>query len=234
MLWKVVDTGIASAEQNMAVDRQMLQSLSVDPQPIIHFYDWVADSATYGYFINPNDFINPQASLSLAKRPTGGGVVFHLWDLAYSVLVPALHSSFSVNTLDNYAFINRGVALALQQWRGVLSELLPIEPVPLDKACTHFCMAKPTQYDVMVNGKKVGGGAQRRTRYGYLHQGTISLVTPDIEYLKKIFLPGNRLVEAIGLNTYPLLADSHSKQQIQKAKKEIKHHLATALSSSNI
>ena len=41
-------------------------------------------------------------------------------------------------------------------------------------------MAKPTPFDLVIEGKKVGGAAQRRTRKGLLHQGSLSVCPPPI------------------------------------------------------
>ena len=41
---------------------------------------------------------------------------------------------------------------------------------------TNVCFANPVSADVMVNGQKVAGAAQRRTRSGLLHQGSIQHV----------------------------------------------------------
>jgi lipoate-protein ligase A len=38
------------------------------------------------------------------------------------------------------------------------------------------CFANPVRADVLVNGQKVAGAAQRRTRTGLLHQGSIQHV----------------------------------------------------------
>jgi lipoate-protein ligase A len=39
------------------------------------------------------------------------------------------------------------------------------------------CFANPVRADVIVNGRKVAGAAQRRTRAGLLHQGSIQVAT---------------------------------------------------------
>jgi lipoate-protein ligase A len=39
----------------------------------------------------------------------------------------------------------------------------------------HLCFANPVQADVMVDSRKIAGAAQRRTRAGLLHQGSIQL-----------------------------------------------------------
>ena len=106
-------------------------------------------------------------------------------------------------------------------------ELLPQEPTPLDKASKSFCMAKPTKYDVMLDGKKVGGAAQRRTQHGYLHQGSIFLKPVPEEFLEQVLLPSTRVLEGMQQNSYPLLKEGES---IQAAKERIQNRLIEVFS----
>ena len=231
----IINTGEGTAAQNMLLDGQLLDSLDSTEEIIIHLYQWKTDSLTYGHFIDPSKFLDLAAverrGLDLAKRPTGGGMIFHLWDYAFSVLVPATHSAFSLNTLDNYKFINQAVIGAIQRLRTHSEEikLLPQEPVPLDAASAHFCMAKATRYDVMINGKKVGGAAQRRTKKGYLHQGTISLQAPDPEYLQDVLLPNTAVLQAMQLNTHALLGQDATVDELAQAKKDLAFFLEDEL-----
>ena len=82
------------------------------------------DSATFGYFVNPGKFLDldhvREKGLNLARRPTGGGIIFHLWDMAFSVIVPAHCPEFSMNTLDNYAFVNCVVLEAVGEFAGLV------------------------------------------------------------------------------------------------------------------
>src|SRR3989344_5352362 len=114
---RILNTGIASAEENMAQDERLLQDLDPNGEPLLHFYRWAGPSLTYGYFVSPDQQINVAEAnkyrLALARRPTGGGIVFHIWDLAFSFLMPSDHPAFSLNTLENYRFVNRIVLDAM-------------------------------------------------------------------------------------------------------------------------
>lgn len=233
--WEIIDSGCQSAEANMRFDAHLLEKVDSFLRPILHFYDWTGDSATYGYFIDPAKFLNVNRvqtlSLQLARRPTGGGIVFHSWDLAFSVLVPASCREFSLNTLENYAFVNHAVLSAVEEFlqNQPLLSLTQNDFVPWDSNCSHFCMAKPTKYDLLWEGKKIAGAAQRKTRLGFLHQGTIALVGPNIEYLEQILLPGTRVREAMLAHTYPLLGQSAQASEIAIAKQCLRTLLATHL-----
>jgi len=228
MPWQIIRSGCSQASANMKRDYELLEQLQSTNDPIYHEYEWEGPSATYGHFIKPFDFLNAEAvvkhQLNLAKRPTGGGIVFHLSDLAFSVLLPASHPAYSLNTLANYAFVNRIVSQSISCFLGEKAspELLPHEPTPMDAACQHFCMAKPTKYDVMLNDRKVGGGAQRRTKYGYLHQGTIALAMPKEDYLQEILQPDTCVLAAMKKHSFLLLDSTYSIKQLTEARQELK------------
>lgn len=223
--WKILNSGRLSGEKIMQIDHDLLKNLSPSSEPILHFYEWASDSATYGYFTKPEEFLNlekaQELSLQLAKRTTGGGIVFHLSDLAFSLLLPSSHPKFSINTLDNYALINNQVIKSLNtQIRKNLSfHLLPEEPIPLDAHCKKFCMAKPTKYDVIIQGKKIGGASQRRTKAGLLHQGTISIAPLPLSYLQQILLPGTAVIEAMQRNSAYLLEENWTQKELQEMRK---------------
>lgn len=224
MNWTIIKGASLSAAENMARDVSLLETAT---QPTLHFYHWNSPSATYGYFIKPEEHLNltgvKKANLQLAQRPTGGGIIFHLYDLAFSVWIPASHPAYSLNTLDNYAFVNTKVADAIFKFTGRASNLLPQEEVPADKHCAYFCMAKPTKYDVILSGKKVGGGAQRRTKRGVLHQGSINLALPEEAFLRSVLLPQTCVLEAMLKHSSLLLSDTHKELEI--AKQELTEHL---------
>ena len=194
MKWKIIDSGKKSAQANMELDARLLNQLSVDDAPLLHLYDWEGQAGTYGHFLKPERFLNIEKAkkwnLSLARRPTGGGIVFHVSDLAFSVLVPAGCSHFSHNTLSNYHFINHLVKKALQKFFELEGDpsLLEEDPEPLDAHSKVFCMAKPTIYDVMMGSQKVAGAAQRRRKQGFLHQGSIAIALPETTFLKEVLL----------------------------------------------
>ncbi|MDR2539536.1 MAG: hypothetical protein LBC45_02845 [Chlamydiales bacterium] len=217
----------------MRFDVELLENAKNFLNPVLHFYEWESPSATYGHFADPASllFLDQIGSLDLARRPTGGGVIFHIWDFAFSILVPASSVLYSVNTLHNYALINAIVLSSIESFLGNSASfhLTPQDGVSLVKDCKHFCMAKPTQYDVMLKNKKVAGAAQRKTRRGFLHQGSICLQLPDRNYLTQI-IRSKEVIDAMYAHTFPLLGDrAVSRAQIEVAKADLQMLLACDL-----
>jgi lipoate-protein ligase A len=224
-----------SAIENMRTDTLLLDSLKRHPRTLLHLYSWEFPSATYGYFLDPSRYFKPEAVknsfIEIARRPTGGGIIFHHCDVAYSVLIPAQHHGYSLNTLTNYAFINEAVAEAIKQFLGGKASLhlLPQEMGSKTAYLDSFCMAKPTKYDIVFEGRKVGGGAQRRTKYGLLHQGTICLYLPTEDFLKKVLLSSQGLMQAMGTQSSPLLGRNFHPKELQAARKEMQFILMQSI-----
>ncbi|MBS0626960.1 MAG: lipoate--protein ligase family protein, partial [Verrucomicrobia bacterium] len=217
---------IDSAERIMQKDQELLEKMPLEKDPILHFYEWNGPSATYGYFLDPNKFFCMNSveklGLQLARRPTGGGIIFHLWDFAFSALIPSSHPSFSQNTLQNYAYINLKVLAAVEEFLQIRGfELTDEDGQILGEGCGNFCMAKPTRYDVMLGGRKVAGAAQRKTKGGFLHQGSISLVMPSKEWLQEVLLSELNVLEAMSLFTFPLLGEKALPSEVPLKRKEI-------------
>lgn len=234
--WQVIESGFLSAEAIMAKDAALLDQLDPSGPSLMHFYEWNAPCLTYGYFTDPARYLHLHLlqayGLQKARRPTGGGIIFHLSDLAFSVFIPAQHPAFSLNTLDNYALINRKVAEAVSCFDAqfVLPQLLTQEIVCLGRECHAFCMAKPTQYDLVVHGKKVGGAAQRRTKRGLLHQGSLSLCLPPLELLMQVLKSPAEVVKAMQEHSFYLLPEQTTEQELGEARREMKAILKDVLS----
>ncbi|SCA62818.1 Octanoyltransferase LipM [Chlamydiales bacterium SCGC AG-110-P3] len=233
--WTAIDSGVASAQQHMNTDAYLLSKAADLDGPLLHHYDWKCESGTYGYFLDPYKLLDCDAvqrhNIDLARRPTGGGLLFHISDLAFSVVVPAGHPAYSTNILENYAFVNNIVIDAIRSFLGndFAPELLPAESQPRDAACRHFCMAKPTKYDVMLDGRKVGGAAQRRTKEGFLHQGTIALGRMKRSLLDELLLPGTEVSQAMQDTTYPLLGERWTVADLADARCALRRALEQAV-----
>ncbi len=215
-----------SAEENMSFDASLLHSLAETREPILHFYNWATDAATFGHFIKPENVFQfsgvNEKKLDLARRPTGGGVVFHNCDLAFSFLLPASHSAFSLRPLDNYYFVNEKVREAIDRFLGKKTELLTEHLFPHSSFIEQFCIANPTKFDVMWSGKKVGGAAQRKTREGYLHQGSIFLGLLSEDYLSSILIEGKTVYQEMQRNSCSLLGINWTKEDLALARENLK------------
>jgi len=156
------------AALNMAIDEALLETAKI---PSMRFYRWNSLALSFGYFGKFADVANYAAQCDLVRRWTGGGIVFHEDDLTYSIIIPTSVEFFSASSKMVYAAIHSALRDALIT-HGEQAQLAEAARQKISESC----FANPVHADVLVNGRKVAGGAQRRTRAGLLHQGSIQNV----------------------------------------------------------
>jgi len=167
-----------SAAMNMAIDEALLECAEISS---IRFYRWDHAALSFGYFGRFADVANYAAQRDLVRRWTGGGIVFHEDDLTYSIIIPAHHVVFSESSMSIYEKIHRSLrnTLAANGERAELASVAGVADAGAavgDQGNNGACFANPVHADVLVNGRKVAGAAQRRARAGLLHQGSIQYV----------------------------------------------------------
>ncbi|HEV3243707.1 MAG TPA: hypothetical protein VGZ31_04780 [Chthoniobacterales bacterium] len=167
-----------SAAVNMAIDEALLETAET---PSIRFYKWDHPALSFGYFGKFADVRSYAPEHDLVRRWTGGGIVFHGDDLTYSIVIPEAAPAFSESPMSIYEKIHGALAEALiaEGKAAVLfrrDALLRVRDMqkhvpPISRADS--CFANPVRADVLSNGRKIAGAAQRRTRHGLLQQGSI-------------------------------------------------------------
>lgn len=170
--WKLWLDGSRDPYLNMAVDELLLNRIGGIGVPLVRIYGWDRPSVSIG-FVQAYEAA-PGQGYAVVRRPTGGGVVFHDRDLTYTVAVPAGHALCGLDRTESYRVFHDAVRAALRHF-GISTDLSQVEiPGHVNRAFMQ-CFTTPTRYDVMGNGRKFAGAAQRRTRDGILHQGSIDL-----------------------------------------------------------
>jgi lipoate-protein ligase A len=187
------DDSAASAALNMAIDEALLEDATV---PSIRFYRWHSPALSFGYFGRFIDVAIHASGRDLVRRWTGGGMVFHGEDLTYSIVIPCDHSAFGESSMAVYERIHRALADA---WNEIgkhahLAESMQRVDRTLERGLpAASCFANPVRSDVMIDGRKIAGAAQRRTRRGLLQQGSIQGVELESKFAE-------RFVQALSAN----------------------------------
>ncbi|MDD3118862.1 MAG: hypothetical protein PHQ27_06770 [Victivallales bacterium] len=173
--WRLWRDGSRSPYDNMAIDELLLQQATTIGTPVVRIYDWDRPAVSIGY-VQKYDAA-PQQDYTIVRRPPGGGVVFHDVDLTYTVVVPAGHAICRLDRMESYHVFHRAILRLLDHF-GHHGQLAQNECGPVDRA-TMQCFTTPTRYDVLCGQTKYAGAAQRRTRDGILHQGSIAVTAAD-------------------------------------------------------
>ncbi len=163
--WDCLRSPAADAATNMAVDYALLRFAITRGRPLLRLYSWQQPAISYGYFQKfPAQFVG---QYEIVRRPTGGGLVYHVNDTTYTVVIPPCHPLYRLSTSDAYQAIHRAVAATIT----VQTELLRQAKTPRGQ---YECFQNPVAGDVITGDQKLAGGAQRRGRNGVLHQGSIA------------------------------------------------------------
>ena len=169
------DESSRSAALNMAIDEALLE---IANGPTIRFYRWDHPAISFGYFGKFADVKNHSVKHDIVRRWTGGGIVFHGNDLTYSVVIPASDPAFGESSMSIYEKVHRAICGALNANGTVAALASPTLNKSQSGSDQHStfnaqCFANPVRADVLLNGRKIAGAAQRRTRRGLLQQGSI-------------------------------------------------------------
>jgi len=191
---------------NMAVDQCLLESAAMTGDIAIRIYRWNTPTLSLGYFQNHKDRAHHAASQScdLIRRASGGGAILHDLEVTYSIAVPvsALKPK-STHDLYNAAhqatikvFENIEISLDLHDSNETSSDQTPF-----------LCFQRRSPGDLIMEGQKVGGSAQRRLQHAVLQHGSLlmesSMFCPE--------LPG-----IVNLGDHGLLANHLADEWIEK------------------
>lgn len=166
--WHLLQSGPADPSTNMALDEALLRAAPRLSQPVLRFYGWNKPAASFGYFQKYADVERLTHLRPLVRRPTGGGLVPHDADWTYSLAIPPSHFWYALCARESYRRIHEWIQSAFQIL-GLATELAPL-PNP---TAPGQCFRGHEASDLLWQGRKIAGAAQRRTRSGLLIQGSV-------------------------------------------------------------
>jgi lipoate-protein ligase A len=177
------DAAAHSAAMNMAIDETLLDYATL---PSIRFYRWHSPALSFGYFGKFAHVACYAGQRDLIRRWTGGGVVFHGHDLTSSIVIPANDKAFSESSMSIYEKVHRALCDSLEgngKHAVVAGGGDPGGAADAMRTALtadgYHCFVNPVRADVIVDGRKIAGAAQRRTRRGLLQQGSIQGIDLD-------------------------------------------------------
>ncbi len=187
--WRLINSGFQTGAMNMALDEALLHSVARgDSLPVLRFYRWQPATVTLGYaqsVVTDVDLdVCRQAGLDVVRRSTGGRAVLHDHEVTYSVIAPLNADLFGNSVLDCYRVISEVLQKTLLQL-GLPAQLVPGKPRgDSQNAMKAVCFTTPSQYELVVDGRKVAGSAQKRHGQSFLQHGSIP-IEMDLELLGK-------------------------------------------------
>jgi lipoate-protein ligase A len=165
--WLLLQSGACPSAFNMALDEALLEASARIGKPVLRFYGWTESAATFGYFQKYADVERVTLLRPLVRRSTGGGVVPHDMDWTYSLTFPPDHEWHLLKAEESYRRVHEWIQSAFAKLN-VATEL-----APCSQKSAIGCFVGYTKFDLLWNGKKIAGAAQRRNKLGLLIQGSV-------------------------------------------------------------
>jgi len=164
----MLNSGKCASAFNMALDEALLESMQRLQKPVLRFYGWMEPAASFGYFQKYADVAATTKLRPLLRRPTGGGIVPHDADWTYSAAFPAGHEWHSLKAAESYRRIHDWLRLGFAELN-IETELAPC----CQKSLPGQCFVGHEKFELLWQGKKIAGAAQRRNKLGLLIQGSV-------------------------------------------------------------
>jgi lipoate-protein ligase A len=191
--WRLVDTGPLSGPANMAIDEALLESFDPDRSaPVFRLYGWRPPALSLGRFQEPASVLDLDRcradGVPAVRRITGGGVIYHADELTYAIVCAPRHLPPASTIKDTFRHLT-GFLLAFYRSLGIDARWAAEaagEDARLGER-TAFCFAGKEECDILADGRKIGGNAQRRLRNAIFQHGSIPLadtVETGLRYLR--------------------------------------------------
>ena len=162
-IWRLIEDIPRSGSFNMAADQVLLENYSKNDDPVFRIYEWAEATLSLGRNEKIDHRIDLDAcenlGIPIVRRITGGKAVLHGFDLTYSLVGGVLDKQFNRGVLDNYRFLAKGFYAFFEEL-GLKPELWEHSPQN-KKINTHVCFSVISAYEILVEGRKIIGSAQR-------------------------------------------------------------------------
>jgi len=201
--WRFLDSGPASAAENMAIDEELLMRAGkADALPVLRFYSWSPSAVSLGRFQDAERSVNAEAcrcqGIDIVRRITGGRAVLHRDELTYSIIARSDSDLFPNDVLGTYKVIAAGLLAGLRGL-GIDAEMVSRSGrhAGMVKSGTQepACFSSPSWYEILVRGRKIIGSAQRRVGGAFLQHGSILIgYDPSLE---AEVIPGGGVQDAV-------------------------------------
>lgn len=167
----------------MALDDSMLDRIPDGVAAMVRVYRWSEPTLSLGHFQTmPQDITAAWGGLPQVTRKTGGGAIVHHHEMTYCLSVA---SAFTAGKKGHseilYRAVHNSLVDALQDlgWNAQLSEACTCNRNSAGGSSPFLCFDRRSPVDVVIDGNKIAGSAQRRTIRGLIQHGSVLLRSSD-------------------------------------------------------
>jgi len=178
VVWRLLEMPEGDAPTVMAVDEAILDALGDDnPLPTLRFYGWNPPAFSIGRNQDPARIIDLERcrveGVPVVRRITGGGVIYHADEITYSLTCSPDHLPDPRGVKESYRLLT---SFLCETYRTLgFSPLYASDPPGGGVTRHDICFAGHEPFDILIDGRKLGGNAQRRVRGKIFQHGSIPL-----------------------------------------------------------
>lgn len=181
-VWGLLHTGHQDAATNMALDELLIKWHSEgEIPPVLRFYGWSKPTLSVGNFQKVEKTINfpaiKEKDCQFVRRLTGGSAVLHDDELTYSIVVSEDKPYISSSIRAAYYTLSKGIMAGFNILKIPVDYSLPEEQ--FTDLFTAVCFEKPSDYEMLVDGKKISGHAQTRKQGVLMQHGSLPFSMND-------------------------------------------------------
>jgi lipoate-protein ligase A len=164
----------------MAIDEALLENYKEGDRPVLRLYGW-PQALSLGRFSCAKKSLNlprlKENNIPFVRRISGGGVLVHGGELSYSLVLPRSFVQHR-GVKQNYRYLC-SFLIRLYEKLGYKADFCT--DLQLEQTHCASCLGGTEAYDIMIEGKKMGGNAQRYTRHALLQHGTLPIKKYETE-----------------------------------------------------
>ncbi|QDX39865.1 biotin/lipoate A/B protein ligase family protein [Salarchaeum sp. JOR-1] len=173
--WRLITEETWRGPTNMALDEVAARTAAVDGLRTARVYRWGPSTLSLGYNQAPEsvnwEFCEDDG-ITVTRRPTGGGGIYHDYtgDISYTVVAPA--DELPGDLMDAYHALCRPILDALSRM-GIDADYVAESMPEIHRPACYLRELHPA-HDIVADGKKISGNAQYRQRDAVIQHGSLS------------------------------------------------------------
>ncbi len=178
---------IGDGPANMALDEALLEAVGAgELATVLRVYGWSVPTLSLGYFQRLAE-VRADARWSdvpIVRRPTGGGAIWHHHEVTYALAVPGAHPLSRPST-RLYRAVHGAISDGLVGLGiGAVRSGEVFSPGDCGRSRPLLCFTDRSAEDIVCEGTKIVGSAQRRRWGAVLQHGSVLLArssrTPEL------------------------------------------------------
>ncbi|WP_311171282.1 lipoate--protein ligase family protein [Halobellus ordinarius] len=173
--WRLIREDARNGPMQMALDEIAAETAADGGPRTVRVYRWQPSTLSLGYGQDPEtvDWDHcADAGISVTRRQTGGGGIYHDvdGDVSYSIVAPK--AELPGDLLDAYHLLCEPILNAFDRL-GIDADYVP-ESIPEIWSPACYLRALHPAHDIVAEGRKISGNAQYRRREAVIQHGSLT------------------------------------------------------------